>query len=59
VTRDLKSFWATGYRAVKADLKGQYPRHYWPDDPLVAEPTAWAKPRPGLGGWFVGGRRLV
>jgi ATP-dependent helicase HrpB len=46
VTRDLKSFWATGYRAVKADLKGQYPRHYWPDDPLVAEPTARAKPRP-------------
>jgi ATP-dependent helicase HrpB len=46
VTRDLKSFWANGYRAVKADLKGQYPRHYWPDDPLVAEPTARAKPRP-------------
>ncbi|HVI92095.1 MAG TPA: ATP-dependent helicase C-terminal domain-containing protein, partial [Dongiaceae bacterium] len=46
VTRDLKSFWATGYRAVKADLKGQYPKHYWPDDPLVAEPTARAKPRP-------------
>jgi ATP-dependent helicase HrpB len=46
VTRDLKSFWANGYRAVKADLKGQYPKHYWPDDPLVAEPTARAKPRP-------------
>lgn len=46
VTRDLKSFWANGYRAVKADLKGQYPKHYWPEDPLVAEPTARAKPRP-------------
>jgi len=46
VTRDLKSFWANSYRAVKADLKGQYPKHYWPDDPLQAEPTARTKPRP-------------
>jgi ATP-dependent helicase HrpB len=45
VTRDLKSFWANSYRAVKADLKGQYPKHYWPDDPLQAEPTARPKPR--------------
>jgi ATP-dependent helicase HrpB len=46
VTRDLASFWATGYRTVKAELKGRYPRHYWPDDPLVAEPTARTRPRP-------------
>ncbi|HET6620367.1 MAG TPA: ATP-dependent helicase HrpB [Dongiaceae bacterium] len=46
VTRDLTSFWANSYRAVKADLKGQYPKHHWPDDPLQAEPTARAKPRP-------------
>lgn len=45
VTRDLASFWRTGYFEVKKDLKGRYPRHYWPDDPLVAEATARAKPR--------------
>ncbi|MCG5242159.1 ATP-dependent helicase HrpB [Azospirillum doebereinerae] len=45
VTRDLASFWANTYKAVKADLKGQYPKHYWPDNPLEAEPTARAKPR--------------
>jgi ATP-dependent helicase HrpB len=47
VTRDLASFWATGYRAVRADLRGQYPRHYWPDDPLQAQPTNRTKKRMG------------
>ncbi|TRX74250.1 ATP-dependent helicase HrpB [Pseudomonas mangiferae] len=45
VTQDLASFWATTYAEVKKDLKGRYPKHYWPDDPLVAEPTARARPR--------------
>jgi ATP-dependent helicase HrpB len=45
VTRDLAGFWAGSYKAVKADMKGQYPKHYWPDNPLEAEPTARAKPR--------------
>jgi ATP-dependent helicase HrpB len=45
VTSDLASFWANTYRHVKADLKGQYPKHHWPDDPLRAEPTNRAKRR--------------
>jgi ATP-dependent helicase HrpB len=45
VTQDLASFWARGYHEVKKDLKGRYPKHYWPDDPLQAQATARAKPR--------------
>lgn len=45
VTQDLKSFWATGYQAVKKELKGRYPKHYWPDDPLQASPTRGLKKR--------------
>jgi ATP-dependent helicase HrpB len=47
VTRDLASFWKTGYFEVKKDLKGRYPKHYWPDDPLQAQATSRVRPRPG------------
>ncbi|MBI3772009.1 MAG: ATP-dependent helicase HrpB [Gammaproteobacteria bacterium] len=46
VTQDLAGFWRGSYHEVKKDLKGRYPKHYWPDDPLQAEPTRRAKPRP-------------
>ena len=45
VTQDLANFWRSTYAEVKKDLKGRYPKHYWPDDPLVAEATAKVKPR--------------
>jgi ATP-dependent helicase HrpB len=45
VTKDLASFWRQGYFEVRKDLKGRYPRHPWPDDPLSAPATRRAKPR--------------
>ncbi|MBN6714944.1 ATP-dependent helicase HrpB [Pseudomonas capsici] len=45
VTQDLANFWRSTYAEVKKDLKGRYPKHYWPDDPMVAEATARVKPR--------------
>ena len=45
VTTDLASFWRGAYFEVRRDLRGRYPRHHWPEDPLAATPTRRAKRR--------------
>ncbi|MDJ0363670.1 ATP-dependent helicase HrpB [Hymenobacter sp. H14-R3] len=47
VTRDLRSFWEKGYFEVRKDLKGKYPRHPWPDEPMKHIPTKLTKKRLG------------
>lgn len=45
VTMDIPGFWKSSYADVRKDMRGQYPRHPWPEDPTEAEPTLRAKPR--------------
>lgn len=45
VTTDIPGFWASSYADVRKDMRGRYPRHPWPEDPTVCEPTLRAKPR--------------
>ncbi|RZJ38996.1 MAG: ATP-dependent helicase HrpB, partial [Brevundimonas sp.] len=45
MTKDLPGFWAGSWKDVRADMRGRYPRHPWPEDPSVAEATNRVKPR--------------
>ena len=45
ITSDLGGFWKTGYAAVRADLRGRYPKHPWPKNPITATPSRLTRAR--------------
>jgi ATP-dependent helicase HrpB len=45
ITQDLAGFWKNGYNVVRKELRGRYPKHYWPEDPFSARATAGVRPR--------------
>jgi ATP-dependent helicase HrpB len=47
ITRDLAGFWRSSYMEVRKDMRGRYPKHHWPENPLQAAPTRGARRRPG------------
>jgi ATP-dependent helicase HrpB len=44
ITQDLESFWDNTYHEVAKDMRGRYPKHYWPEDPYTATPTNRVRP---------------
>jgi ATP-dependent helicase HrpB len=45
ITRDLEAFWQGSYADVRKQMRGRYPRHYWPENPLEAAPLRGVRPR--------------
>jgi ATP-dependent helicase HrpB len=47
ITQDLAAFWKGSYHEVRKEMKGRYPKHYWPEDPLQAQPTTRTRKKAG------------